>query len=100
MINRSFTLLTAIFCAATGLAQSPITLQPVRNPFRVTISPSAQPTVLEASTNLVHWVSIKTNAANATPITVFDPQAANFSRRFYRVQTVAPPLSDLTQMPN
>lgn len=100
MINRSCILLTVIFCAATGWAQSPITLQPARNPFRVTISPSTQATILEASTNLVNWTSIKTNPANATPIAIADPQAAGFSRRFYRVQTIGAPLGDLTQMPN
>src|SRR5688572_7102315 len=101
-MNRSIILLTAIFCAATSLAQSPIVLQPAgrTHPFRVTISPSAQPTILEASTNLLHWVSIRTNAANTTPITVTDPQSATFPKRFYRVQTVEPPLSDLTQLPN
>jgi hypothetical protein len=99
---RSFILLTATFCVATAWGQSPITLQTAgrTKPFRITISPSAQPTVLEASTNLVNWVSIGTNAANAVPITVVDPQSTALPRRFYRVQTVGTPLSDLTQMPN
>lgn len=101
-MTRSFLLLTVAFCAPTAWAQSAITLQPAGRitPFRVTISPSTQPTVLEASTNLVNWVSIATNAANATPITVTDPQSTGFSRRFYRVQTIGAALTDLTHTPN
>ena len=101
-MRRSFLSLMAIFCALTGWAQSEITLRPMgrTKPFRVIISPSAQPTVLEASTNLVHWVGVATNAANAEPLTVTDPQSTNILRRFYRVQTVGAPLPDLSQLPN
>src|SRR5688572_27650467 len=100
-MNWSIILPAVIFCAATGLAQNP-SLQPAgrTHPFRVTVSASPQPTVLEASTNLVHWVGIRTNAASTAPITVTDSQSAAFPRRFYRVQTVVAPLADLTQMPN
>ena len=99
---RIFIFASAIFCAFSAWGQSPISLQPTgrSKPFRITISPSTQATVLEASTNLVHWAAIATNAANTVPLTVTDSQSPNFSRRFYRVQTVGTPLADLTQMPN
>lgn len=37
--------------------------------------------VVQASTDLVHWVSLQTNAV---PFDFVDSQAANFSKRFYR----------------
>ncbi|MDB6110921.1 MAG: hypothetical protein JWR69_2671 [Pedosphaera sp.] len=40
--------------------------------------------VLQASTNLVDWVSLNTNTPNATPFSLVDPGASNFPARFYR----------------
>ena len=45
-----------------------------------------QPYILRASTNLVQWVPIATNTPAASPFYLIDPNATNFSRRFYRVQ--------------
>lgn len=42
--------------------------------------------VVQASTNLVNWISIQTNAA---PFTFMDPQTAGFKQRFFR--TFSPP---------
>ena len=42
---------------------------------------SGIPHVIEASTDLVHWVSVETNVA---PFTFTDPAAGQFSQRFYR----------------
>jgi hypothetical protein len=41
--------------------------------------------VVEASTDLVHWVPVQTNTA---PFTFVDAQAGQFSRRFYRSVSV------------
>ena len=102
MSKRSFSLFIGTFCAWTAFAQAPVSLQPAARsqPFRITISPSTQSTVLEASTNLTHWVSIRTNAPSSAPMTVTDTQSSAFSRRFYRLQTAGTPLADLTQTPN
>jgi hypothetical protein len=41
--------------------------------------------ILQASTDLSNWISIGTNVPVATPFYMFDPAAANFPYRFYRV---------------
>ncbi|MBI3415014.1 MAG: Ig-like domain-containing protein [Verrucomicrobia bacterium] len=41
-------------------------------------------TVIEASTNLVTWQPIATNLTSTNSFLFTDPQATNFSRRFYR----------------
>ena len=41
-------------------------------------------TVIEASTNLVTWQPIATNITGTNSFLFTDPQATNFSRRFYR----------------
>ena len=41
---------------------------------------------LEASTNLVDWETITGWIASNAPVQVVDPQAPNFSRRFYRTR--------------
>ena len=42
--------------------------------------------VLEASTNLVNWEAITGWIASNAPVQVVDPQAPNFTRRFYRTR--------------
>jgi hypothetical protein len=64
------------------------------------MSESDQPTVVEATTNFLNWVSIDTNAANSSPIIITDAQSAGFPRRFYRVQTLGATLPDLGQATN
>lgn len=39
---------------------------------------------LQASTDLVHWIWLNTNMPVATPFTLIDPSATNFTYRFYR----------------
>jgi uncharacterized repeat protein (TIGR03806 family) len=46
--------------------------------------PTGKTYVLQASTNLFNWVPIRTNVPASTPFTIVDPNATNFSRRFYR----------------
>lgn len=102
MIYRSFILPIVAFCALGAAAQS-VTLQPVAgpaHPYRFTVSPSDRPTVVQASTDLRTWISIRTNAASASATTITDLQSPNFPRRFYRVQTLPAALSNLTQQPN
>jgi mono/diheme cytochrome c family protein len=41
--------------------------------------------VLQASTDLVHWVPVATNVPATSPFIWFDPAATNFPARFYRV---------------
>ena len=46
-----------------------------------------QTNVIEASTDLVHWLPIYTNIGSYTNVgesTITDPKASNYSRRFYR----------------
>src|SRR5688572_14168791 len=99
MRKCSLILLTA-FCALTATAQSP-RLQRVpgpAHPYRFSVSPSAVPLVVEASSDFANWVSISTVAASTAPTTVTDSQSASFPRRFYRARTDMPALSDLTQL--
>ncbi len=42
--------------------------------------------VFQASTNLTHWVALRTNTAGPGPVVFQDSQAGLFRRRFYRVQ--------------
>jgi hypothetical protein len=46
---------------------------------------AGQTYILQASSDLVNWVSISTNAPNASPFLWIDPNAANFPHRYYRV---------------
>ncbi len=41
--------------------------------------------VLQATTNLVDWVSLSTNSAPTNMLNLVDPNSANFTRRYYRV---------------
>ena len=47
--------------------------------------------VVQASTDLVHWVAVQTNVA---PFTFVDPNASQFSHRFYRTVNVHSPMVD------
>jgi hypothetical protein len=54
--------------------------------FRVQVSATANNAyILQASTNLAQWVALSTNTPAATPFYLNDPNATNFSQRFYRV---------------
>ncbi|MGC3958929.1 MAG: hypothetical protein QM813_13610 [Verrucomicrobiota bacterium] len=46
--------------------------------------PTSQPYVLQASTNLTHWLPLFTNISAGLQ-TYYDLESTNFSRRFYRV---------------
>ena len=46
---------------------------------------------VQASTDLIHWVAIQTNVA---PFTFVDPNASEFSHRFYRTINIASPVAD------
>jgi len=41
--------------------------------------------ILQASTNLIDWISLETNSATASELDFNDPAITNFTRRFYRV---------------
>jgi mono/diheme cytochrome c family protein len=41
--------------------------------------------VLQASTNFINWIPISTNLAPANQFDLFDPNASNFTYRFYRI---------------
>src|SRR6187401_2288561 len=100
-MKRSLILLTA-FCALAATAQRP-TLQRVPgpdHPYRFSVSPSAVPLVIEASSDLATWVPISTVPVSTAATTVTDSQSANFLRRFYRARTDTPVLSDLSQLTN
>jgi hypothetical protein len=73
------------------LAQVPApTIQPdgftTNGVIRLLVSGFAERTyILQASTNLVDWISLSTNVPVATPFDVLDTGAPNFRDRFYRV---------------
>jgi hypothetical protein len=52
--------------------------------FQLSIASPALPTIIQASTNLVDWVSIYTNTP---PFTFTDSNASNYPNRFYRAVT-------------
>jgi uncharacterized repeat protein (TIGR01451 family) len=55
--------------------------------FRLTVNGgvSGQSYVLLASTNLSNWTAISGFVDTNPPITIYDPDAVNYSRRFYRI---------------
>ena len=55
--------------------------------FQLTINGgvSGQKYVLLASTDLVNWTPISGFVDTNPPVTIYDPNAANYSRRFYRI---------------
>src|SRR5687768_9044822 len=102
MMKRSFILLAAAFCTLATMAQSQ-TLQRLpgpAHPYRFSVSPSSQPLVVEASTDLVNWTAISTVAPSTAASVVTDAQSANFPKRFYRTQSAGVTLPDLSQLPN
>lgn len=52
--------------------------------FQLSISSPSLPTIIQASTNLINWVSIYTNTP---PFTFTDSNAASYPHRFYRAVT-------------
>ncbi len=73
-----FTILPPIFFTSPGMFSN--------NVFQLHLSATPnKPYILQASTNLTQWASINTNTPPATPFYLTDPNATNFSRRFYRV---------------
>jgi hypothetical protein len=40
--------------------------------------------VMQASTNLVHWMPLATNLLGADPFYFSDPASTNYPQRFYR----------------
>jgi len=102
MMKRSLTLLAVAFCTLVATAQN-VTLQRVPgpvHPYRLSVSPSAQALVVEASTDFVNWSLVSPVAASSSATIVTDPQSTSFPRRFYRARTAVPPLPDLSQLPN
>src|ERR1019366_992221 len=56
------------------------------NQFLFTISGwPGQKVIVQASTNLAQWVSIRTNTLAGTSLTFADPGSANYLQRYYRV---------------
>jgi autotransporter-associated beta strand protein len=56
------------------------------NVFRLSFAGSAGSNyVLQASTNLIQWTPLFTNTPSSNLFDLFDPEAMNFPRRFYRV---------------
>src|SRR5687767_1973402 len=102
MMKRTFAVLAGLFCTFVATIQS-ATLQRLpgsAHPYRFSVSPSAAPLVVEASTDLVNWTQLSTIAASGSATVVTDSQSATFAKRFYRTRTQVPALSDLTQLPN
>ena len=48
---------------------------------------SGQEYIIQASTNLVNWVDVYTNPDYTAPFNFVDPNATNYTSRFYRVVT-------------
>ncbi len=72
-----FTILPALFFNSAGAFSNSV--------FLVQLSGAPlQSYVFQASTDLVHWVSISTNVPPVNPFYLTDPNATNFPRRFYR----------------
>src|SRR6185369_6598240 len=91
-----------LFLASTALLSAPgatgssVILQVIsRSPFQLSISPSDQTIVIEASENLLQWVAVATNPPSAFPNVFTDYQSPGFSRRFYQARLAGPALGDL-----
>jgi hypothetical protein len=79
--ETSFNTVSGIAAVLTSVAQS-------NNQFSFTVSGvSGNQYVVQASTNLIDWISLQTNAA---PFTFADPNIPQFSRRFYRSLQISP----------
>jgi transcriptional accessory protein Tex/SPT6 len=73
------------------VAPAPATLAPAgfangQYAFDVTGTTNTQ-YIVQASTDLVNWVSVQTNTA---PFTYVDTNASQFNQRFYRTVSVLP----------
>jgi uncharacterized repeat protein (TIGR03806 family) len=73
-----FTVLPPIFTISSGTFSNGVFQ------LQLTAAPN-QNYILQASTNLTDWISIGTNTPIASPFYLTDPNATNFSQRFYRV---------------
>jgi hypothetical protein len=47
---------------------------------------SGQSVIIEASTDLLDWLSLSTNALGSGAVYFSDPGSTNFTRRFYRAR--------------
>lgn len=76
-------------------APEPVTPPAISNPmlfgsgdFQLTYSlPASRTLVLEASTNLVHWLSLQTNQSSGTMGTFTNPGATANRERYYRLRS-------------
>lgn len=74
--------------AVPGIAATLTSASSANGQFSFTVTGTAgQQYVVQASTDLVNWVSVQTNAA---PFVFVDPDAASFNQRFYRTFTLSP----------
>jgi hypothetical protein len=48
-------------------------------------APASQTYILQASSDLINWTSVSTNAPSSVPFMWTDSNATNFTQRFYRV---------------
>jgi hypothetical protein len=89
--------------STNGLKQNISNPAPVSVPCKISLTPppsdgcvkasvtgtSGQTYVLQASTDMIHWTAISTNAADANRLLLFsDPDATNYPSRFYRSATL------------
>ena len=85
--NYSATTFTLSVLSVVG-GGVPVTLKPVAlsaGHFTLEINGPLGPTyVVQASSNLVNWVSFLTNTPSVVPFPVVDTNAGNFTHRFYR----------------
>jgi len=79
-----------IIAADTGLSFAPFQYT-AGTPAQLTINSIAGATyVLEASADLVNWVSVASGTASGSTLTLVDPNAGGFNHRFYRAFQMAP----------
>ena len=75
----------AQFHISPGLALSPVGFL-ANGTFAIEISGApGVPTVLEVTTDLLHWTPVSTNTPTVSPFQVLDPVASSFGNRYYRV---------------
>ncbi len=98
---RKLLKLCSLFSILAASAPAAVVLQPLANrPFTFSVQPTTGPTIIEASSNLVNWVAIKTNALSTLGFTFTDNQSLSLPQRFYRLRPLAPALSNLSLATN